>query len=775
MSGDHDPLLTPRWYPLKPHPEQIRLITSPARFKVVPAGRRSGKSERAKRNLIIQALNESAQGRWGDYRYFAAAPTRDQAKAIFWNDLKALVPKGLLGSRIRESDLTIQLVTGAEIVVVGLDRPQRIEGRSWNGGVIDEIANVRPGAWGENIRPALSDRQGWCWLIGVPEGRGSYYEMYKHAISGEDPEWAGFHWVSADILPPDEIESARRTLDPLVFQQEMEASFVTFSGRVYHAFDARTHCEKLEYDPTLPLILTFDFNSTPGSACIIQEQLLPNGQSGTAVLADIHIPRHSTTPAICRKIAEQWGHHKGAVVCYGDATGGAQGSARVQGSDWQLIRNELAPVFGRNLAFRVPAANPRERVRVNAVNSRLKSADGTIRLMVDPRHAPNVVRDFEGVRILEGGSGEIDKKADPLLSHWCFAAGTLVDLDTGPCKIEDVPLSGRVRTWDGSFVEYTDAGKTMEDTEIVSVSINDGSMIYCTPDHQWLTSRGWQCAVNLEGLELKSWRSRLSHLPSRISTGRHITSMERSLTSRPRTTARNTEPTHTFIEPCGSIITALFRKVIIFTTGTTTDPTTRSRTLSFSPSRSTSTFTLRKIRKVGNRKPPTALNWLGRWLLNGTDLRKVRNGIVATLMRCAEGRMLEPSPVPASSAANSSWLPALVETPPCIAARTVRPETAITVASTMKTDPARDVAGHSGQTVMPEPPAVAAPVPGPLFVESVRQAGQSDVYCLRVPSAGCFALANGAIVSNSDSVGYYLNREFPIVSRAAGVSDLLIR
>jgi hypothetical protein len=113
--------LTARWTQLKPHPEQIRLINSPARFKVVPAGRRSGKTERAKRNLIIQALKESSQGEWLDYRYFAAAPTRDQAKAIWWSDLKAMVPAWMREGRSRESDLTIRLITGAGIVVVGLD------------------------------------------------------------------------------------------------------------------------------------------------------------------------------------------------------------------------------------------------------------------------------------------------------------------------------------------------------------------------------------------------------------------------------------------------------------------------------------------------------------------------------------------------------------------------------------------------------------------------------------------------------------------------------
>jgi hypothetical protein len=299
-----------------------------------------------------------------------------------------------------------------------------MEGRAWNGGVVDEFANIKPEAWGENIRPALADRNGWAWLIGVPEGRGAYYDMYTYATSGQDPEWDGFTWISADILAPSEIESARRTLDPLVFQQEMEASFITFEGRAYYAFDRLSHCAPLVYNPAAPLIIFLDFNVEPGVAAICQEQRLPNGLDGTGVIGEVHIPRNSTTPAVCRKIAADYGEkHFGPVDIYGDATGGARGSARVMGSDWDLVRAELRPVFHDCLSIRVPAANPAERARVNAMNSRLLSAAGDIRLMVDPLKAPNVVRDLEGVRLLAGGSGELDKRADPKLSHISDALG----------------------------------------------------------------------------------------------------------------------------------------------------------------------------------------------------------------------------------------------------------------------------------------------------------------------------------------------------------------
>jgi hypothetical protein len=46
--------------------------------------------------------------------------------------------------------------------------------------------------------------------------------------------------------------------------------------------------------------------------------------------------------------------------------------------------------------------------------------------MVDPTRAPHVVRDLEGVRLLAGGSGEIDKKHDDALTHLSDALGYYV-------------------------------------------------------------------------------------------------------------------------------------------------------------------------------------------------------------------------------------------------------------------------------------------------------------------------------------------------------------
>lgn len=421
--------LTPRWEPLHYHPEQQRLWDSPARFKVVPAGRRSGKTERAKRNLVRKALECRIPDGW----FVASAPTHDQAKRIYWADLKAMFPKHTV-ARVLESSLTIRLKTGVEVSVLGLDKPQRIEGRALDGIVIDEYADMKAHVWGSHVRPALSTigRHGWAWLIGVPEGRNHYCDLYREARAGDDPEWDGFTWTSAEVCDPREVESARRSLDEKTFNREYNASFEGYEGKAYYAFDPDVHAvERMVYDPTLPLLLGWDFNRNPGTATVSQHLEYPGANPDVddivlAVIGEVHIPEHSTTPAVCRRIAADWGRHQREVICYGDASGGAKGSAKVEGSDWDLIRKHLGPVFGARLKFKVPKANGPVRSRVNAVNSMFRTADGRIRLLVDPLGAPKTAEDFEKVVTLKGGAGDLDKDKTPEYSHLSDGLGYLV-------------------------------------------------------------------------------------------------------------------------------------------------------------------------------------------------------------------------------------------------------------------------------------------------------------------------------------------------------------
>lgn len=395
--------------PLRYHPEQHRLWNSPARFKTVPCGRRSGKTELAKRNLLLNAYRGS---RFKRSNYFAAAPARQQAKRIYWDDLKAYSTDAFIKD-ISETELYIEYINGSRIYVLGVDKPERIEGTPWDGGVLDEFANMKVKVWKDHVRPALSDRLGWCWFIGVPEGRNHYYDLSLKAFADKTGNWDNFHWISADILPKSEIIAAKEDLDELTYLQEYEASFVNFTGLTYYNFDRVVNCRPLTYRQNEPLYFTFDFNTSPGTAGVVQEQ-----EIGTCIVGEVYIPQNSNTQIVCSRLIEDFGDHQGPIVCFGDATGGAGGSAKVQGSDWALIKRSLNGHFGSSrISYEVPSSNPTERARVNTVNSRVRSTTDDINLYVDPEKAPYMVKDFEGVRCIEGGSGEIDKKHDLALTH----------------------------------------------------------------------------------------------------------------------------------------------------------------------------------------------------------------------------------------------------------------------------------------------------------------------------------------------------------------------
>jgi len=438
-------LLPTRWARLKYHPEQHRLFHSDIRFAVIPSGRRSGKTELSKRKGVLMAI----RSRVIDYRIGYCAPTREQVKRIYWNDLKRMIPRILI-AHINETELIIQLVHGPEIWLIGMDKPERAEGGHFDWLFIDEYGNMKPKAWGEHLRPTLSTPgrvPGGAWFLGVPEGRNHYYKTYKRAKGKRIKDWDVFHWISADIIDHQEILDAQRDLDRLTYLQEYEGSFLNFEGRAYYGFDEDKHSKyALNYNPRKDLIFCFDFNVAPGVAVVCQEfnkkkdmkRKMPGvAENFTGVIGEVWIPQNSNTPAVCRRLVKDWAHHTKNIYLYGDATGGAKGTAKIGGSDWDLIRQYLDNSFGGNrIKEMVGRSNPREKVRVNAMNARIESFDETISMLVDPDNAPHVCEDLEGVTFLEGGSGEIDKDSNSDLTHLTDALGYYI--------ADEFPIEGGV-------------------------------------------------------------------------------------------------------------------------------------------------------------------------------------------------------------------------------------------------------------------------------------------------------------------------------------------
>lgn len=396
-----------------------------------------------KRDGVAEAINFE---KFSDGRFIFGAPTQQQAKDIFWQDLKDMVPDWALEGKRRDSILesqpqTIKLFNGARIIVAGLDKPRRIEGSPIDWICLDEYADMKPEVWGESILPAIStpDRPGKARFIGKPRGRNHYYKLMLTAKKDRSGLWAYHHWTSHEVLSKTEIAVLAENMDEVTFDQEINANFVNFEGRAYYTYDDEIHQFPVQYQPGLDLVLCFDFNQSPGTATICQEQpateemkkhlarygCTANPKTVTCVLDEVWIPRNSNSRRVARVIAEDYRGHKGTVRMYGDPSGGAKTSQAVSGTDWDLLLEVFKPIWGININEAWDRKAPPVRARINATNARLRTAANQVSMLVHPRCEHTRI-DFEGVTLVPG-TGDIDKDEDEDLTHLTDGLGYMIE------------------------------------------------------------------------------------------------------------------------------------------------------------------------------------------------------------------------------------------------------------------------------------------------------------------------------------------------------------
>ena len=208
-------------------PWQQEVFEDSSRFKVIAAGRRTGKSRLAAWKLIIEGL-QCKRG-----HVFYVAPTQGQARDIMWQTLLEVGHPVIASSHI--NNLQIKLVNGATIALKGADRPETMRGVSLSFLCMDEYADMKPEVWEQILRPALADQKGDAMFIGTPMGRNHFYDLFQYANISEDAQWKGWHFTSYDnpLLDREEIDAAKKSMSAFSFRQEFMASFEAQGGELF--------------------------------------------------------------------------------------------------------------------------------------------------------------------------------------------------------------------------------------------------------------------------------------------------------------------------------------------------------------------------------------------------------------------------------------------------------------------------------------------------------------------------------------------------------------
>ena len=207
----------------RPHGRQLEFIESPAKRKIVRAGRRSGKTTGA----AIFALEKFLSG----YRVLYATPTQEQVDR-FWQECKmALLPAIEQGVYYKNETKHIIELAGTE---------QRIRGKTaWDADtlrgdyadylILDEFQLMKENAWNDVGAPMLLDNNGDAIFI-FTKKRGKHHsnELFKKATMDETGRWETFVFSSFDnpFISQDALDEISGDMTLIAYRAEILAEDV---------------------------------------------------------------------------------------------------------------------------------------------------------------------------------------------------------------------------------------------------------------------------------------------------------------------------------------------------------------------------------------------------------------------------------------------------------------------------------------------------------------------------------------------------------------------
>jgi len=292
----------------EPHAAQLAVMEDPSRMKVLPCGRRLGKSNMEAHELLPYAFLARKRANWlksegKRMEYWIVGPEyADSEKAfrVFYDKCSKLgLPFDKPGTyySVQTGDMVVSLWDGAFILQAKSEnRPNSLVGEALSGVILDEAAKMKQITWDQLIRPTLADFGGWAIFTSTPEGKNWFHKLYMDSIQPGNQGWNGFRipsWKNPHVFrQPTEDADVKRMLqimnehpeltsfdiiksegfviDPEIaqlandltipmFQQEVAADFTDFVGKVFKEFDEETHTRLIRYNPSWETVAAVDY------------------------------------------------------------------------------------------------------------------------------------------------------------------------------------------------------------------------------------------------------------------------------------------------------------------------------------------------------------------------------------------------------------------------------------------------------------------------------------------------------------------------------------
>lgn len=276
------------------------------------------------------------------------------------------------------------------------------------------------------------------------------YEPFKNGTLR-----TGWHYIQSriyDNLPllkeqPDYLPSLQANLNRYEFEVFVEGNWdiqLKTGGEFYKCFELNKHVKPVNYNPDIPLHISWDDNVNPYLPCGIFQI---EGKTIKMIDEISGITPGNTVKSVCQEFVRRYPSHKSGLFIYGDATANKQDTKLEKGYNFfRLIMDNLAEYKPTN---RVLASNPSVVMRGNWINTVFEKNYGDLTFIIG-ENCRTAINDFILLKEASDGTKLKEMGSDPKTGARFQKVGHYTDLfDYVMCS-----------AFSEEFLKYQRGGKT---------------------------------------------------------------------------------------------------------------------------------------------------------------------------------------------------------------------------------------------------------------------------------------------------------------------------
>ena len=381
-----------------------------SRYCILYGGAGSGKSHSVAQKIVERCTHANER-----HKFLVVRKFRTTLEGSVFNMIKSIISDFEINQyvNVNNTKMSFTFTNGNEIVVTGLDDPEKIKSIHGITGIwCEEATELEENDFDQldlRLRGKTdSYKQIYVTFNPVSMDNWVYKKFFDQEFDNTFKLWSNYkHNMFLDDQYISVLED-RFNHDPNMKRIYVDGAWGREkTGGEFYIFDKDKNVAPITYSPEYNIHVSFDFNISPYLSVSLWHIYERDGITtvGCFDVLAMENPYNNTEDA-CRAFMDKYPLTDLGIFVYGDASGRVR-STTSHRHNYDIIEDVLRPYI-RNWSWRVPKRNPLFNKRRDFVNKCLAGGYDDIRVIINPE-CDAMVSDLENVLTDESGKKWVKK------------------------------------------------------------------------------------------------------------------------------------------------------------------------------------------------------------------------------------------------------------------------------------------------------------------------------------------------------------------------------